>query len=143
MPSKAKDIMSSPVITVRPETTVDDALGLMLQHHVSGLPVVDAENRIVGIISQFDLLKPLYDQLQLTSTSVTKYMSTKVHTVKDDDFLIDVAEVFISFPIRRVPVVRDGKLVGVISRRDIVRYIRDVRRQVTEEWRASHPLPPE
>ena len=143
MPSKAKDIMSSPVITVRAETTVDEALGLMLQKNVSGLPVVDDENHVVGIISQFDLLKPLYDQLQLTSTSVTRYMSSKVHTVNEDDFLIDVAQVFITYPIRRVPVVKDGKLVGVISRRDIVRYIRDVRRQVTEEWRVNHPLPPE
>ena len=143
MRSKAKDIMTSPVITVRPETTVDEALSLMLNHHVSGLPVVDAENHVVGIISQFDLFKPLYDQLQLTSTQVTKYQSHKVVAVNEDDLLIDVAEVFLTQPVRRVPVLNNGILTGIISRRDIVRYIRDVRRQVTEDWRVKHPLPSE
>ncbi len=142
MRSQAKEIMTSPVVTVRPDTTVEDALELMLHRHVSGLPVVDDENRVVGIISQLDLFKPLYDSLQLNKTSVTKYMSTRVVSVKADDLLIDVAETFMSNPIRRVPVVdAENRLQGIISRRDIVRYIRDIRQQVTQEWRAQHPLP--
>ena len=143
MCSRAKISSSSPVITVRPEATVDEAPDLLSKHQVSGVPVVDAEGHVVGILSQFDLFKPLYDQLQLNTTTVARYHSTRVISVQADDMLIDVAEVFMSHAIRRVPVVdAENKLVGIISRRDIVRYIRDVRQQVAQEWRNRHPMPP-
>lgn len=134
MKAKAKDVMTSPAIVVRPETTIDDALELLLRHRVSGLPVVDAEDRLVGVVSEFDLLTLLYDNLRIENTTVSRYLSSDVVTVHEDDHLIDVAQVFLEKGLRRLPVIKAGKVVGVISRRDVIRYIRDLRRQVSQEF---------
>lgn len=133
MLTKAKEIMSSPVITVQASASLDDVIELLLKHQVSGLPVVDERDHLVGVITELDLLKLLYGKLQTDNTRVANYLTRPAVTINEDDSVIDVAGVFMNHSIRRVPVLRGEKVVGVISRRDMIRYIRDVRSMVSQE----------
>ena len=134
MLSKAKDIMSSPVISVRPDAAIDEVLRLLLQHRVSGLPVLDEEQRLVGMVTELDLLRLLYNRMHLATSQITDFQTNTVVTVGEDDTVIDIAEIFLSQPIRRVPVMRGDKVVGIISRRDVIRYIRDMRATIHRDW---------
>ena len=138
---KAKVIMTETVVSVSPEATVEDAVGLLLRHHISGLPVIDDQRRLVGIISEFDLLRLLSD-IETTGQYVRQYMTTEVQTVAPNDSLIDVADLFLSNPIRRLPVVENGQVVGIISRRDLIRFIRDApaRGQQPARLATSQPI---
>jgi CBS domain-containing protein len=126
---KAKDLMTTHVVTVNVDDTIDHAITLMVRHRISGLPVVDRENHAVGVISEFDLLE-LICEGQGEQNSVSHYMSPGVFSVSEDDSWVAVADVFRSKHFRRLPVLRDGKLMGIITRHDMVRAIRDARQQV-------------
>lgn len=128
---KARDVMTEAVVAVSPQTTVEQAVSLLLRHHISGLPVVEYDNRLVGVITEFDLLRLLYD-IETTGQVVEHFMTTDVLTVGPDDNLIEVADLFLANPIRRLPVVVDGKVVGLISRRDLIRFIRDTRQRIAD-----------
>ncbi len=114
----AREIMTTDVVTVRPETMIEEAVGLFEHHRVSGLPVVDDRNQLLGVISEYDLLR------SISTTNmrgmVAEFMSTDLVAVDEDTSLIDLAELLLSTRVRRVPVTRDGELLGVISRRDII-----------------------
>lgn len=126
-----RHVMTRHVITVRPDTSIDETLALLLRHHISGLPVVDSKNRLLGVITERDLLALLCEGEDERRQRVDQYWTTDVVTVREDDYLPDVAELLMKHPVRRLPVVNgDGKLVGVLARRDLVRFIRDTRRQV-------------
>jgi CBS domain-containing protein len=118
---KATDVMTTTVVSVSPHATMKEAAALLLRHRVSGVPVVDDAGRIVGVISEFDLLKLVYSP-EVESHRVGDYMSTKLLTAAPDDSLIEIVDTFTSHPIRRLPVVSEGKLVGLISRHDLIRF---------------------
>jgi CBS domain-containing protein len=123
------DIMSTPVRTVRPTTPVMAALRVLADHRLSSLPVVDDAGALVGIVSEKDLLReaiepPLSGRRQLPDTAPTRVaqvMTPKPHTVRPDADVADAARVFSMMSWKALPVVRDGGLVGVISRSDVVR----------------------
>ncbi len=135
MAFKVRDAMTTAVVSVSKDARIDEVFELLLRHHVSGLPVVDADNMLVGVVSELDLLILLDDQAS-DKSAVSDYLSGNVLTVNEDDLLTDVTEMFLTHNYRRLPVVRDGKLIGVISRRDMVRYIRDIRTRVQAEMSA-------
>ena len=122
------DIMSTRVHTVRPATPVMAALRVLAQHRVSSLPVVGDDGGLVGIVSERDLLRRAIDapgdgehaRADLP-TDVAEVMTPGPHTVLPDTDLADVAHVFSMMSWKAMPVVRDGRLVGIISRSDIVR----------------------
>ena len=122
---QVKRAMTTNVITIDPDATVDDACAMLLRHHISGLPVVDSDRRLVGIISERDLLE-LFSDSSCETHFISKYMPRKVLTVTEDDHLTDVVDLFVRQGFRRIPVVCGDKLVGVISRRDLIRFIRDL-----------------
>ncbi|MFV2066866.1 MAG: CBS domain-containing protein [Pirellulales bacterium] len=132
---KVKHAMTDKVVTVRDDASIDEVCDLLLRHHVSGLPVVDAEEQIVGVITEHDLLDLLYNP-EMEHAQVADYLTRDVLTVEEGDMLIDTVELLLNRNIRRVPVVRGKKVVGVISRRDVVRYIREVRQRVQIEVEA-------
>ena len=130
MKFRAKDIMTTAVVTVPPEAKIDKVLGLLLRHHISGLLVVDDDKHLRGIISELDLLRLLYDT-QAKQECVGRYCSHDVVSVRIDDPLHEVTEIFLENTFRRVPVLDDeDRVVGVISRRDLVRYIHEVRQRI-------------
>lgn len=125
----AKAVMTTTIVTVHPEATIEEAFEQMLRHHVSGLLVMREDGELAGIISEFDLLHLLYEP-ETEKNKISDYMTADVLTVNEDDHLTDVADMFLTHSVRRLPVLRDGKVVGVISRRDLIRFIRDVRLRI-------------
>ena len=118
----ARDIMTSTVITAKEDMLVTDVLKLLLRWHISGLPIVDDENRLVGIITEHDVLNFALSG-QAADTVASEVMTKNVVTYSPDTLAVEIINYFAAHRIRRVPVVVDGKVVGIISRRDIVRYM--------------------
>ncbi|TYO95407.1 CBS domain-containing protein [Desulfallas thermosapovorans] len=144
---KARDIMTTKVITVSPQDDVEKMARLLLDHNISGLPVVDDSGKLVGVISEADLVfrekrvrnpffvvlfdSPIYlenpnrlreDIKRTAARKVGELMSTRLHTVGPEATVTDVATLIADKGINRVPVVGDdGKLIGIISRQDIIR----------------------
>ncbi len=125
---RVADHMDTVVHTLSPDTDIHDAVSYLLEHHVTGAPVVDGDNKIVGIITEYDCLKLLAlggDMSDAVAGTVADFMSTEVKTVPSRMNIFFVAGMFLNDHIRRLPVVDNGKLVGAITRFDILRAIRD------------------
>ncbi len=114
----AKDIMSYPVKTVYPDTKIEEANSVMLRYGHTGLPVVRGLE-MVGVISRRDVEKAMHHGLG--HAPVKAYMNVNVHTVKPDTPISQVQEMMIEFDIGRLPVVQDGRVVGIVSRSDMLR----------------------
>lgn len=108
--------MKSDLITVEPKTPVRDAIGLLIEHGISGLPVVDDQKRIVGVLSEKDVLKVFYEGEQ----EVGALMTADPESVSVDDALVDVIDMLMANNFRRVLVHDRGKLVGLVSRADLM-----------------------
>lgn len=115
----AKDIMSSPVKTVTPKTSVSEAQRIMARYGHTGLPIVDEEGKLKGIISRRDLDKA--KQHGYTHLPVKGFMSSKVVTISPETSFQDIQKVIIQHDIGRLPVVENEKLLGIVSRTDILR----------------------
>ncbi len=142
----AKDIMTVDVLTVRPEDTVEDVIKLLLDNRISGVPVVNGENEVVGIVTEGDLMVktqklhvPSYIQIlggviylddpedfreelkKSVAIKVEDMMTTDPLTVEEDTPVDEIATIMSDSGINRLPVVRDDRLVGIVSRADIIR----------------------
>ncbi len=142
----AREIMSREVITVSPEEKVEKAARILVDNKISGLPVVDANNHVVGIITEKDLIGraselkvPFYitlfdsiiflenpirfnnDVKKYIATQVKDAMTRKVYVVEEDTPVSEIVEIMQKRAINRVPVVRNDKLVGIITRNDVLR----------------------
>ena len=110
----ARDIMTTGVLTITESTSVEAAARTMFEESLSGIPVVDEHDRLVGVVSEFDVLAR-------GGRSVSDIMTRSVVTVGEDTDPETIAGLLIEQKIRRLPVVRDGQVVGIISRSDLVR----------------------
>lgn len=108
-------MMTRAVITTTPGTSVTDVAAMLHQHHITGMPVLDEHQRVVGVVSEMDVVTK-------QGKSVADIMTTDPKTVEEEVALADVADLLMSQRIRRLPVVRHGKLVGLISRTDLVTF---------------------
>jgi len=122
----AKTIMTPNVISVKRDTLVYDAIRTLVKYNVTGLPVVNDDMSIAGIITEKDVLRLLYD-VDENADKVEDFMTKGVVSFNVDDSLIDITECFIKNSFRRVPITSGGKLVGIISRKDIIAYILKLR----------------
>jgi CBS domain-containing protein len=113
-------IMTPDLVTVRPDASIEDAIELLLTEQISGLPVIDHADRLVGVITEFALLAVVYDQ-RVKNHTVSEHMTTELITVDVDDPVRRVADLCIVHRVRRLPVLKDGRLVGIIARRDVLR----------------------
>jgi CBS-domain-containing membrane protein len=118
----ARDIMSQSLVTISPEAKVQEAIETLMRRKISGLPVVDVNGQLVGIITEFALLAMAYD-VEVRQEQVRKHMTTDVIAVHPDEPIRKVADTCIIHRVRRVPVVEGGRLVGLISRRDVLKGI--------------------
>lgn len=132
MAFRAKDVMTRQIVTVREDASVDEVCELLLRYRISGVPVVNVEGDLSGIVTEYDLLSLLYLP-ELEHRTVSEVLSREVVTVDEEELLTDVAERFLDAGLRRLPVVSNGRVTGIISRRDLVRFIRDVRQRVRLE----------
>jgi CBS domain-containing protein len=118
----ARDIMTERVVTIRPTASVRSAIERLLSEEISGLPVVDENDRLVGIVTEFALLATAYDE-NVTKDQVGKHMTADVLTVDIDDPIRKIADLFIVHRVRRVPVMDKGRIAGLISRRDVLKAV--------------------
>lgn len=119
----ARDFMVDKLITLRPRMDVLDAVQLLLEHGVSGAPVVDGKGRYLGVFSEECSMQVLLDAAyeELPVTDVAAFMDTEAQTIGPDTHLLSVAQVFLLTPYRRLPVLDEGRLVGMVSRRDVLK----------------------
>lgn len=145
----ARDIMEPAVITVGPQTTIKELADILLENKISGVPVVDEEGNILGIVTEGDLLhkevnphvpaalsatygfgglaslkdyeKYLSDVKKLSACTAEEIMTTKLYTVQETASVKEIADVMVTNNINRVPVLVGKRLVGIISRADIIK----------------------
>lgn len=139
---KASDVMSSPVKTVGPRDTIRTAIGTMLAAHVSGLPVVDGKGRLIGVLSEGDLMRRVElgtekqrprwlaflvgpgrsasDYVQTHGRYVEEVMTRDPIVAEADTPLEEIVDIMERQRIKRVPVVRDGRLIGIVTRADLL-----------------------
>jgi CBS domain-containing protein len=113
-------IMTPDLVTVRESASIEEAIDLLLEEQISGLPVMDHEGRLVGLITEFALLAVAYDR-RVTNHTVSQHMTRDLITVDVEDPISRVADLCIVHRVRRVPVLKSGRMVGVIARRDVLR----------------------
>ncbi|MBN1270527.1 MAG: CBS domain-containing protein [Kiritimatiellae bacterium] len=118
--TRAADVMTTNVITVTTDMMLTRVMDLLLRHHVSGLPVVDDDGNMVGIISEIDLVNSAFSG-NAADTAVEEVMSKSVVCFPPDAELAELVQAFSQRRLRRVPIVEKGKVVGIVSRRDILR----------------------
>jgi CBS domain-containing protein len=117
----AKEIMSKSVLTVDKDTTPNELIKTLVRERVTGLPVVDDEMCLLGVVTEQDILKMLYNKEK--SKTVQELMTRDVVTFDQDDDLINIFKCLVNNSFRRVPVMSKGRLVGIISRRDIIKFL--------------------
>ena len=118
---KAKDVMTKKVITISPEATLADVVKLLEANGITGVPVVDADEKVIGIITEKDILNfVLTYSSKVQITKIKEAMTKNVICFTSDTDIDKIALCFSKSDIRRVPIVDEGKLVGIISRKDLI-----------------------
>ena len=122
-PVNAKDYMSANLVTFTPEMDILEAMSRLIEKRISGAPVVDKQGNLVGVLSEKDCLKvALHASYHSESAgTVAEFMHAQVKTVDADTSIVDIANMFLQDDYRRYPVMKDNRLVGQISRRDVLR----------------------
>jgi CBS domain-containing protein len=116
----ASDVMTKDLVTICPEATIQEAIELLISKQISGLPVVDNQGRLVGVITEFALLAMVYDR-EVQNHPVSRHMTREVITIDVDDPINRIADLCIVHRVRRLPVVESGRMVGLIARRDVLK----------------------
>lgn len=144
----AKDIMNKDVVTVKPDTSLQELASLLMKNQVSGAPVVDAGGALYGIVTENDLIaqnrrlhiptvvsfldaaiylessKKFAEEVRrVSATKVGDICSRKVLTVSEDTTLTDIATIMSEKKVHLLPVLRSGKVVGIVGKRDVVRAV--------------------
>jgi CBS domain-containing protein len=122
---KVSDYMSKNLTTFKPEQSVLEVMETLIKMKISGGPVVNEQNELVGIISEGDCMRQIsssrYHNHPMADLKVKDHMATAVETIDGDMNVFDAADKFLSSRRRRFPIVKDGKLVGLISQKDVLK----------------------
>ncbi|MBF0384494.1 MAG: CBS domain-containing protein [Candidatus Omnitrophica bacterium] len=116
----AQDIMIRQVITVKANVSIKDAIKFLVNIEISGLVVVDDNNKAIGVVTEKDLIVA-YDMLGNINGPINDFVNRDVIFVEETSTVKEIYDIFLQNNIKRVPVLRDGEVVGIISRRDILR----------------------
>jgi len=130
---KAEDVMTRDVITVKQDTPIYEAMVIMRTNDITGMPVIDEDMNLVGVITEKDVLRLFGVYEDDNNATVSSFMTRPAVSYRVDESLQSVCDFMIVNYFRRVPVVsKKGKLVGIISRPDIIDYIIEQKRQNTQ-----------
>jgi CBS domain-containing protein len=130
--STAKDIMVKDVITVKTDTPILEAMELVAKHDISGLPVVDDDMNLLGVVSEKDMVNLLYSLEEQQEKTVDDFMTSPALFFEEKESLLDVCDFLKKNVFRRIPITSKGKLVGIISIRDIIEYVLRLSRQTAD-----------
>ena len=117
---KAKDIMTENAISVTEDTPIFEAVALMAKHDISGMPVVENDMTLVGVLSEKDVLALFYNNTDDEKKTVSDFMTQPPIYFDAEDSLKDVCDFLVKNIFRRVPIISKGKVVGIISVRDVL-----------------------
>ena len=133
-PVVARDIMVTRLVALAPHMDAHQAIGLLLKHRISGAPVIDEQRNYLGVFSEKGSLSMLLEAAYggLPTSEIAPYVEHDATTIDEDVDLLSIAQIFRETGHRRLPVLRDGKLVGQISRRDVLRAAHDMLKVVPE-----------
>jgi CBS domain-containing protein len=151
---RAHQIMTRPVISITPETAIADAANTMLQKHISGLPVVDASGKLIGIVSEGDFIrrseigtqrkrgrflkfilgpgKEANDFVREHGRKVAEIMTPEPLTITEDTQLEEIVELMEKNNVKRLPVMRGDKLVGIVSRANLLQAVASLARDIPD-----------
>jgi CBS domain-containing protein len=119
------------MITLRPEQKIEDVIEIFIEKRISGAAVLDAQRKLVGILSEKDCLRIIVDQayhnLPMPDKTVADYMSTNVKTLPSTSTVVEAANEFLNSPFRRFPIVDNGILLGQISRSDVLKAAKNIK----------------
>lgn len=123
MTRTVSDIMATRLITFTPDTNIHEAIRILVDERISGAPVVDGEGALVGVLSRKDCLKIVFSARYHDDWGgpVREFMSSPVETLDAGQDLVSAAQIFLVSNFRRFPVLRDDKLVGQVSRHDMLK----------------------
>ena len=124
--------MVKDVVTVKTDTPILEAMELVAKHDISGLPVVDADMNLLGIVSEKDMINLLYSLGEQEEKTVDDFMTQPALYFEEKESLLDVCDFLKKNVFRRVPITSKGKLVGIISIRDVVEYVLRLSRQTAD-----------
>jgi tRNA nucleotidyltransferase (CCA-adding enzyme) len=137
-PLTARDLMSSPVRTIRPDTTITEAQRILLRYGHSGLSVVDSAAQLLGIVSRRDIDIALHHGF--SHAPVKGYMTTNVKTITPDTTLPQIEALMVTYDIGRLPVLDKGQLVGIVTRTDVLRELHQNSAEFPSFSSQSQPL---
>ncbi len=124
---KVEDYMARKLITFKPDQPMHDVVDALMKHKISGVPVVNNDGELVGVISEGDCLKEVvkgkYDNMPIFTGLVEEHMAQNVITVSPDMNIFEAAKMFLDKRLRRFPVIYDGKLIGQISQKDVMKAV--------------------
>ena len=123
-----REYMTHDPVTLRPEMSVHEARQILLGHDISGAPVLDERARLVGILTERDIIGAVFraSYFQEPGSRVADCMTAQVETLEADVRIEEAAERFLKSRLRRFPVVEENRVIGLISRRDVLRAIEDL-----------------
>jgi CBS domain-containing protein len=118
--SKVKDLMTKRVVTVPEDMDIECICNILVKNSLSGVPVINNKSKIVGFVSERDLISVIASG-DFQDKKAKDFMCKKVTTVREDSSVSQVTKIFAVKPIRHLPVVKKGEVIGIISRRDVVK----------------------
>jgi len=128
---KVSDFMTRDLITFKATQSIEEVVNTLIKHRISGGPVVNEKNELIGIISEGDCIKQISDSryynMPMKTNSIEKHMAKNVETIDGNLNVFDAAKQFVDSKRRRFPIVQDGKLVGQISQKDILKAALDLK----------------
>jgi CBS domain-containing protein len=123
-------VQAKDLVTVSPDQTIQEVIDIIIEKRISGAPVLDAQRKLVGIISEKDCLRIIVDQayhnLPIEPKKVSDYMTVNVKTLSSESDVVEAANEFLNTPIRRLPIIEKGVLIGQVSRRDILKASKNI-----------------
>lgn len=124
---KVRDYMTRHLVTFRSDTDLFTAINRLLEHRISGAPVVDSQGHLIGLLSEGDCLRGILSgaYYEAVGGTVSTYMTTEVETVTPEADIIELSERFLRGQRRRLPVIEHGRLVGQISSHDVLRAVKE------------------
>jgi CBS domain-containing protein len=128
---EAKDIMTKQVVCIRKDTPIFEAIRMMVNNNITGIPVVDDDSTLVGMLSEQDVLRLLHTYDDEKDRTVNDFMTQPAIHFEENEPLLDICYCLRDNSIRRVPITLNGKVTGVISRSDILR-------RILQQWENSN-----
>lgn len=119
------DFMTRDLVTFKPTQSVEDVIDALIKNRISGGPVVNENNELIGLISEGDCIKQIsesrYHNMPMQNSTIENHMAKNVETIDANLNVFDAAKQFLASKRRRFPIVQNGKLVGQISQKDILK----------------------